>query len=101
MANSRAAEARHAEGASTDARPAETRHAEGATAPETSAARGKAHTAASGKAAAVAAKAAVTAKAPTVPASSACVGFKREKRDYEERRRDNANAGHRPPAPGA
>jgi len=87
MANSRAAEARHAEGA---------------TAPETSAARGKAHTAASGKAAAVAAKAAVTAKAPTVPAaSSACVGFKREKRDYEEQRRDNANAGHRPPAPGA
>jgi hypothetical protein len=100
MANSRAAEARHAEGASTDARPAETRHAEGASAPETSAARGKAHTAASGKAA-VAAKA-VTAKAPTVPAaSSACVGFKREKRDYEEQRRDNANAGHRPPAPGA
>jgi hypothetical protein len=95
MANSHAAETRDAEGASTDARPAETRHAEGATSPEASSARGKAHTAASGKAA-------VTAKAPTVPAaSSACVGFKREKRDYEEQRRDNANAGHRPPAPGA
>jgi hypothetical protein len=94
MANAHAAETRDAEGASTDARPAETRHAEGATAPEASAARGKAHTA-SAKAAAM------TAKTPTVPAaSSACVGFKREKRDYEEQRRDSANAGHRPPAPG-
>jgi hypothetical protein len=95
VANSRAAETRDAEGASTDARPAETRPAEGANAPEASAARGKA---------AVAAKAAtVTAKTPAVPpeASSACVGFKREKRNREEQHRGSANAGHRPPAPGA
>jgi len=70
-----------------NSRATETRHAEGATAPETSAARAKA--------------AAVTAKAPTMPASAACVGLEREKRDYEEQRRDSANAGHRPPAPGA
>ena len=89
MSNSRAAETRHAEGASPNARPAETRDTEGANAPEAAATCGKA--------------AAVTAKAPTVPAeaSSACVGFKREKRDGEEQHRDSANAGHRPPAPGA
>jgi len=52
----------------------------------------------------VAAKAStVTAKTPAVPAeaSSACVGVKREKRNREEQHRDSANAGHRPPAPGA
>jgi hypothetical protein len=94
-ANSRAAETRHTEGASPDARPAETRDTEGANAPEAAAT--------CGKAAAVTAKAAVAAKAPTVPAetSSACVGFKREKRDGEEQHRDSASAGHRPPAPGA
>jgi len=102
-ANSRAAETRDTEGASTDARPAETRDAEGATAPEASTARGKAHTPASPKAAVAAKAPTVPAKAPTVPAeaSSAGVGFKREKRNGEEQHRDSANAGHRPPAPGA
>jgi hypothetical protein len=34
----------------------------------------------------------MAAKAPTVPAkASACVGFKREKRDDEEQHRDSAN----------
>jgi len=90
-ANSRAAETRDADGASTNAHPTETRHAEGASAPEASSARGKA--------------AAVAAKAPTVSAKAspapACVGFKREKRNREEQHRGSANAGHRPPAPGA
>jgi len=79
----------------SNSRAAETRPAEGANAPEASAARGEA---------AVAAKAStVTAKTPAVPAeaSSACVGVKREKRNREEQHRDSANAGHRPPAPGA
>jgi hypothetical protein len=45
----------------------------------------------------------VAAKAATVPAeaSSACVGFEREKRNGEEQRRESANASHRPPALGA
>jgi hypothetical protein len=88
MSNSRAAETCDTEGASPDARPAETRDTEGANAPE---------------AAATCGKAAVAAKTPAVPAeaSSACVGFKRGKRDGEEQHRDSPNAGHRPPAPGA
>jgi hypothetical protein len=89
MSNSRTAEARDPEGASPDAGAAETRHAERTGARETSAARGKGPTA-------------VAAKAPTMPpAASACVGFKRQKRDYEEQRGDSANADHRPPAPDA
>src|SRR5262249_20857668 len=76
--------------------PAEPRHAEGATPPDPAAARAKAHPPAPPKPA-------MAAKAATVPAeaSSACVGFKREKRNGEEQYRDSANAGHRPPAPGA
>jgi hypothetical protein len=47
-------------------------------------------------------KTAVAAKAATVPAkASACVGFKREKRNGEEQHRDSANASHRRRALGA